>query len=112
MRYALISFSQGGLQAAALEFRTLHVKECLEVVMERGDIHEPLSLPESTNKGMKDKSLKPTGASRKVSYIYHVLNMTTLSVSDSHMHVSSCSIVMNMIVYVHVHTICCTVSLI
>ena len=68
MHYALINFSQRGLQAAALEFRTLRVKECLEVVMERGDIHEPLNLPESTNKGMKDKSLKPTGASRKVSY--------------------------------------------
>ena len=68
MHYALINFSQGGLQAAVPEFRTLHVNECLEVVMERGDIYEPLSLPESTNKGMKDKSLKPTGASRKVSY--------------------------------------------
>lgn len=53
MRYALVSFSQATSINASVEYRTLHAKECLEVLLERGNHQEPLV--QSTSSSGNDK---------------------------------------------------------
>uniref|UniRef100_A0A1X7TS05 Uncharacterized protein n=1 Tax=Amphimedon queenslandica TaxID=400682 RepID=A0A1X7TS05_AMPQE len=53
LRYALVSFSQATSINASVKYRTLHAKECLKVIPERGNHQEPLV--QSTSSSGKEK---------------------------------------------------------